>query len=257
MHARGLLMRPSFSRPSRRRRQSTALFEHGELRGRHGGRGILERRHGDAQVPRVQVRLEVRRRARDDRVEVLGVPLRLHQALPSSGRAAVPVRQPRPAIVELRDQRLGLHRRLVDGAIREVHELFRMTDGEQRVAALVARIGGRRRVAFLHRRHHRRKADDAGPAAAADELKLAVPVLRQPGFHFDLRIRRRPQDRVDPAARGNDLAAAPAARPGLPGPRAGAPAGAGGVNGPACHHLRGHDCRVRERQRLQALARRG
>ena len=112
----------------------------------------------------------------------------------------------------------GLHRRLVDGAIREVDELFRMADGEERVAALVAGVGGRRRVAFLHRRRHRREADDAGPAAAADELKLAVPVLRQPGFHLDLGIGRRPQDRVDAAMRRERSAAAPAGRPGLPGP---------------------------------------
>ena len=91
----------------------------------------------------------------------------------------------------------------------------------ERVAALVTGVGGRRRVAFLQRGGHRRIADHARPPAVADRLELSVPVLdRQPHFHLDLRVGRRLENRRDPAVRGQH---GRRGRPPCPRPPAGAP----------------------------------
>jgi hypothetical protein len=81
----------------------------------------------------------------------------------------------------------------VDGAVREINELFRVAKRERRVTAPVSGIGRCGRVAFLQRGCHRRVADHAGPPAIADGLELAVPrVGRHPDFDLDFGIGRRP-----------------------------------------------------------------
>ena len=121
---RGFSIRPSVA-PSRASHAASArLVEQRQLGGRQVRRRILERRSGRQQRSRHQVRPEVGGRAGDDAVVVVRKALRLHQALPSAGRAADEIRQARPVAVEGRDDRLGLDGHLVDRAIAEVdHEL--------------------------------------------------------------------------------------------------------------------------------------
>ena len=95
VHARGLLMRPSFTPSFASQASIAALFSIASFAAGTAAAGSLSAGTATLKIPRVQMRLEVRRRAGDDRVEVLRVFLRFHQALPSAGRAAVPVRQPR------------------------------------------------------------------------------------------------------------------------------------------------------------------
>ena len=128
------------------------------------------------------MRLIVRRGARQDRVEVVRVFLRLHQTLPparSSSRSST--------TAAARDRRTptmsAFDFTVVSCTARYAKSISfsGMADRERRVSPLVAGIGRRGRVAFLQRGRHRRITDDAGPAAVADRLELAVPVLgRQP-----------------------------------------------------------------------------
>ena len=151
---------------------------------------------------RLQVGVEVGRRARDDGVEVFGIPLRGHEALTSTCRAAVPVRQARRALKVRRNDRLGLGGQLVHGAVAEIDQLLRMTDGKKRVRALMARIGRGGGIAFPQGQRHRNVVQAPGPSAVADRLKLSVPVRgRQPHLDLDVRVRGRPRHRRDTTVR--------------------------------------------------------
>src|SRR5690606_5785328 len=112
-----------------------------------------------------------------------------HQALASAGRAGVPVRFLGSAAVERLDRALGSHRHLVNRAVAEIDELLGLADRELRseTVAGVARVGGRRSVAALHRVGHLRIAELPRPDAIADADELAVPAIRRkPDFDLDV-----------------------------------------------------------------------
>src|SRR4029450_13744301 len=97
------------------------------------------------------------------------------QALPPARGATRPVGEPWRAIVERCNNGLRFHRQLVDRAIREIYDLFRMSDRERRIPTDVSRVRRCRRVTLLQRRGQRAIADRSRPAAIADGLELAVP----------------------------------------------------------------------------------
>src|ERR1700680_4133220 len=95
-----------------------------------------------------QVRREILRRTRDDAVVVLGIELSLSEALSSSGRAAIEVRAPGRAAVELlRDGFCG-NRHAVNGTITVVPlALHNRQPGG--VAREVPGIGAHRGISIL------------------------------------------------------------------------------------------------------------
>ena len=191
--------------------ECVACGEHSPIDEREFGprdntRRLLEdlRFHRDS--PRAQLRLIVRRRAGDNPIEVFRIALGLHQGLPPARGATGPVREPWRAIVERRDDGFRFHRHLVNGAIREIYDFFRMSDRERRIRAAVSRVRRCCRVTLLQRRGQRAIADDSGPAAVADGLELPVPGHGgQPNLNPDVRVRRW-RERCRHSAKGWQLA---------------------------------------------------
>ena len=157
------------------------VVDHLRLLGRDGHVGIT----GEHNLPRrsggVHVNMAVGERPGDDAVVVLREPLRGHHRLASTGRASLEVRVLRGAIVERLDQPLRFHRRLVNGAIREVDDLLRVAERKHPVGpvgGVVASVGRRRRVAQTQRDLHVAvPLDRTGEPAIADDEQLAVPVV--------------------------------------------------------------------------------
>ena len=119
--------------------------------------------------------------ASDDPVEVLRVALCFHEGLPSAAGTPNEVRETRRRGIRGGDDRFAVNGRFVNGAIAEIDQFLRMTDGELRGITDVSRIGGRGGVSATERRCERRILDRATPAAIADLLELAVPSgKRQP-----------------------------------------------------------------------------
>src|SRR5256885_6563636 len=94
-------------------------------------------------MPGAQTRLADHGRARHDSVVVLWVLLRLHEPLPTACRAPVEVRQLCRLAIECRNNRLRTYCHFVNGTVRKVIELFRMTYRKERIAApaRMARVG--------------------------------------------------------------------------------------------------------------------
>jgi len=84
-------------------------------------------------------------------------------------------------------------------------DLFRMRERVARVAGVAGVVAGRR-VAVAHAVGERARADcrSAAKAAVARALELPVPRRhRQPQFHPDIGVDRRPERRLDTAERGD------------------------------------------------------
>jgi len=75
----------------------------------------------------------------------------------------------------------------MNGAIREIDDLLRMSNGERcRVAARVTRIGACRRVSQTQRRSQIGNSDASRPGAIAQGFELSVPSCNgKPHFDFD------------------------------------------------------------------------
>src|SRR4030095_3347018 len=162
------------------------------------------------------------------------------------GGATGPVREPWRAIVERGDNGLRFHHQLVNGAIREIYDLLRMSKRERRSPTDVSRVRRCRRVTLLQRGGHCGIADGSRPAAVANGLELAIPRLgRQPDFNLDVRVRRR-RKRGRHTAKRRQLAELLQRRRARPRQTE----SSGG------RHLGQGNRSVRERQGRQALARR-
>src|ERR1700722_13270311 len=85
---------------------------------------VLEIGVSDPHGPKGQVRAWIGGRAGDDPVVIVREALRLLQALPTAGGAAVPVRHARGVAVERFDERLGLDGHFMLGTISEIDDLF-------------------------------------------------------------------------------------------------------------------------------------
>jgi hypothetical protein len=79
---------------------------------------------------------------------------------------------------------------VVNGAIAEIDQLFRMAERELRSITDVARVCGRGSISATERRRECWILNRAVPAAVANLLKLAVPAgERQPHLGFDVGVR--------------------------------------------------------------------
>jgi hypothetical protein len=157
-------------------------------RDRRGGERALDGAVADHRSRKVE-----HRRAGDDAVEVVREALRLDQALPAAGRAAVEIRSPRGAAVVRLHQLLRREDRYVNGAKRVVGEfLRRRRKASERLArGVVAGVG-------LHRRETPRQGAARGAhatlrverltgvAAVAEHIESAVPDRRQADFESHL-----------------------------------------------------------------------
>ena len=150
---------------------------------------VLQRRH---RIPEVRAGVEARpvvgRVAGDEAVEVLGIALRLHQTLLAAlGAADVVGVLRRLAVIRARN-RLAVHGRHVRAAMAEIGDEVRPAEGPrgiERAGADVAGVGARSGITARKGQPHRAVADDAGRAAVADHLELAIPAFaRHP--HFEL-----------------------------------------------------------------------
>ena len=159
-----------------------------ELRGRDRA---LRRRQERAFVPDEggeQARPVVRRSAGQDAVEVFWKALRLHQRFAAAVGAPGEVAPLRVPAVERADDRFGLHRGLMHGAIPEVDQFLRMSDGPVRAAAtFMAVVGAGDGVAAAQGLCKGGGVDGACPAAVA-----FLPVLGVPGGR-----RRQPEGKLD------------------------------------------------------------
>src|SRR4029078_12926600 len=80
--------------------------------------------------------------AGQDAVEVFRKPLRFHERFAAAVGAAVEVTPLRVAAVKRADDRFGLHRGLMHGAVPKVDQFLRMSDGPVRAAAPFMSISG-------------------------------------------------------------------------------------------------------------------
>src|SRR6185503_2357392 len=120
--------------------------------------------------------------------EVFWKTLRLHQRFAAAVGAPGEVAPLRLPAVERADDRFGLQRGLMDGAIPKVDQFLRMADGPVRAGAtFVAIVGAGDGVAAAHRLSKGRGVDGACPAAVA-----FLPVLGVPGGR-----RRQPEGKLD------------------------------------------------------------
>ena len=189
MHERGLFRKPSFKRVARVRHE--VVDERGLLR-----RDAALRMAGQTDVSfdtgRPHVDVTVRKRARDDAIVVVRVPLGFHQSHPPAGRTALEVGVLRVAIVEGLDDLLRLDRHLVGRAVPEVDHLLRVPDRPGSTLFLVTRVCARGRVPEPQRLRHvvGEALNRAGKAAVADAHELPVPLVRRrkPHLHVDERI---------------------------------------------------------------------
>ena len=222
------------------------LVENLLLGRRDGALMAGKHRQGHLDPPRVEVRLGVGRRTRDDAIEVVREARGLDERLTSARRAAVEIGQPRTAAVEPFDDRLRGHRHLVLRAVGVVDELLGVAQGEAGAVAGVAGIGRDRSVPLRHRACQRAVADGTRPASVPDGLELVVPPgSGEPDFDLDVRVGRRRQRRGHPAeARELRIRAG------------GAAARAGRREGPGLDYLDGIDVSRAERDRAKIGARR-
>src|SRR5437773_10020958 len=110
-----------------------------------------------------------------DAAEVFRKALRLHQRFAAAVGAAVKVAPLRVAAVKRSDDRFGLLRGFMDGAIAEVDQFLRMPDGPVRAAAFMAIVGSGDGVTAAQRLCKSGGVDGAGPAAVALLTILGVP----------------------------------------------------------------------------------
>ena len=165
--------------------------------------GFLEiRRRIDACVQpernlaRLQVCPVVRRCACENAVVVLGVALCFGERLMTTARATGEIAVPRRIAIKRTDDRLRLHRHLVDAAMGPVVDEARVqlavrTDhpGGITTAALVPGIGGGDCITFRHRRSHRLVLNRAEQCTQAHALEAAIPVRkRHPYLEVDGRL---------------------------------------------------------------------
>ena len=106
---------------------------------------------GDPQLPNQLVGSVVHGCARDDPVVVGREALGFHQALPSTRRAPIPIRESWPLTVEGNDEGFCSNRHFMNGAVAVVHQLFRMAWHEARTVPHVSRIGGGGHVSLCER----------------------------------------------------------------------------------------------------------
>src|SRR6186713_2728670 len=126
-----------------------------------------------------------RRCAGNDAVEVSREAHGFGDPLTTALRATVPNRKCRRAAVKGVDDRLGLDRHLVHGAVTEVDHLLWMPKRECGGATDVTRVRAGGRVASQDGVRHGGIWNVARPTAIAHRLKLPVPPrCRKP--HFDL-----------------------------------------------------------------------
>ena len=169
-------------------------LDDGEL----GGRDRAVRRGQErAFVPHErgeQARPVVRRGAGEDAVEVFRKALRLHQRFAAAVGAAVEVASLRVPAVERADDRFGLHRGFMHGAIPEVDQFLRMPDGPVRAATtFMAVVGAGDGVTAAQGLCKGGSVDGACPATVAFLPVLGVPGgrRRQPEGKLDFRIAAR------------------------------------------------------------------
>jgi hypothetical protein len=174
------------------------LMEDGELVLREGARGREVSGLFDPDSASEETFPVVGGGSGDDAVEVGGITLSLHKTLPASGGAPAPVGLCGGSIVEGGDDGLGLDGGLVDGAISEVDDLFRVAEGEASVGhgALVTGVGGRDSVALANGACHEAIPGTSGEAAVADSHKPVVPAG---DGHPDLELDRGVGNRRDGA----------------------------------------------------------
>ena len=137
--------------------------------------------------------------ARDDAVEVVGIPLHLHQGLAAAVRTAVKVGVRNRLPVERRREGLACHRGDMGAAIAVV-DLLRTVRHPGRVVARVARI--RRGCGVAAFKATRQRADAAAQAPDANEVELAVPLLWQADAEVHLIADRR-RMAIDETVRGH------------------------------------------------------
>ena len=248
-HFVGSPIRPSFTPSSASHFASIALCSVSTLASDSAPPGFFISFDGSFHAGRVQMNVRIRGRAGYHAVEIVRKLGHFHQRLPAAGGAAVPIRILRALAVIGLDQRLRLDHGLMDRAPAEIDDLLRMPEREHAVAAFVAGVGGGSGVAFAQRRGHLREADDAGPAAVAHHLELAVPVLDgQPQLHLDVGVRRRPQRRSH-AAMGRQHLRNHGRSRSTPGARR-------RLIRPGCDNFHRRERRALERKSLQVIARR-
>ena len=158
--------------------------------------GFLIRQHG-LRIPQVGAGVEsrpvVRRIARNQAVEIIGVALRFHQALLAALGAADIIGVGGRLSIESFGQRLAVARGQMQRAMAEIgYEVGPAgspggIEGDR--AGLMAGVGARRGVTAPQGPRHRRITDRARHAAIADALILAVPIRkRQPDFKTNRRL---------------------------------------------------------------------
>src|SRR6185437_13899996 len=141
-------------------------------------------------------------RADDDAVEIVGEALRLHQRLAAAVRATGEIGALRALPGEGGDDRLRVVGRLLEGAVAEIDDPFRMAQSEKREPARrVSVIGRGAGIAAPDRLREAGIADTAAEAAAAELLVFAVEaaVRGYPDFEMDQRIAARGRSDGDAA----------------------------------------------------------
>src|SRR5215471_1078890 len=114
----------------------------------------------------------------DDAVVIGGITLGFHQRLSAAVRAGVEIGSLRRLAVEGSDDRFGVTGRLMNSAMTEVDDLFRMIEGPSGglAAILMASVRGGGGVSVAYGIGEAGVADRAGVASVTNALKLAVPV---------------------------------------------------------------------------------
>ena len=149
------------------------------------------------------------RRTGNDAVVILREHLRFLDRLLTACGASHKVRVTRGCVVERGRDGLALFGHFVNGAITEIDELFRMSEGEARAATLMTGIRAGGRVAALECRRQGSCRNGPLPRSVPDALELAVPsCCRHPDFDLDFGIARGPDRCTHTAMRRDGRAAA-------------------------------------------------
>ena len=139
-----------------------------------------------------EMRPEVRRRPRDDAVEIIREALCLHQGLAAAVGAAEEIGVRGTGRRQRREDRLRVVRRLLERAVAEVDDLFGMSErpGRVRAAGDVTVVCAGGRIAAPERVAERAIRDGSGEAAVADLEVLAVPrgACGDPHLEADVRV---------------------------------------------------------------------